>query len=103
MKKKSGTILAVVLGVLAFIGALAVVAYVFRDKLRALCPCRDEDCDCDDCCDPDYFEICDDDDLSDSAEDAADAVKDAAEDLKDAVQDKVQDVVDDVKEKTDEE
>ena len=69
MKKNSGTILAVVLGVLAFIGALAVVAYFFRDKLRAICGCHDED---EDYCDPDYFEFCDD-EADEEAEEEADA------------------------------
>ena len=61
MNKKTGTILAVILGILAFIGAVAVLCYIFRDKIRGLCRCGDDcDCDCDCCCDDDdhgYFEV----------------------------------------------
>ena len=63
MNKKTGTILGIILGIIAFIGVVALLCYIFRDKLRMLCN-RDDECDCDDCdccCDEDdYFEVLDD-------------------------------------------
>ncbi len=61
MSKKTGTILGVILGVIAFIGVVALLCYIFRDKLRLLIGCNDC-CDCDDCdcCDDEecgYFEV----------------------------------------------
>ena len=60
MNKKTGTILGIILGVIAFIGVVALLCYIFRDKLRMLCN-RDCECDCDDCdcCDDDYYELMD--------------------------------------------
>ncbi len=64
MSKKTGTILGVILGIIAFVGVVALLCYIFRDKLRMLIGCG-EDCDCDDCdccCDDDecgYFEVVD--------------------------------------------
>lgn len=69
MNKKTGTILGVILGIIAFVGVVALLCYIFRDKLRALCGCGcdcdcdcccdDDECDCDCCCDDDhgYFEV----------------------------------------------
>lgn len=67
MSKKTGTILGIILGIIAFVGVVALLCYIFRDKLRMLIGCVDG-CDCDDCdcCDDDecgYFEVaesCDD-------------------------------------------
>ena len=65
MNKKTGTILGIIRGIIAFIGVVALLCYLFRDKLRALCGCDDEcDCDCDDCdccCgdDDSYYEVVD--------------------------------------------
>lgn len=62
MNKKTGTILGVILGIVAFVGVVALLCYLFRDKLRLLCGCADG-CDCDDCdccCDEDehgYYEV----------------------------------------------
>lgn len=61
MNKRTGTILGVILGIIAFVGVVALLCYIFRDKLRALIGCGDC-CDCDDCdcCDDDecgYFEV----------------------------------------------
>ena len=63
MSKKTGTILGVILGIIAFIGVVALLCYIFRDKLRMLigcgegCECEDcGDCDCDDC---GYYEVID--------------------------------------------
>ena len=58
MNKRTGTILGVILGIIAFVGVVALLCYIFRDKLRALiggCDC----CDCDDCdcCDDEVYEI----------------------------------------------
>ncbi|MBQ1272840.1 MAG: hypothetical protein IIY12_05025 [Clostridia bacterium] len=62
MSKKTGTILGVILGIIAFVGVVALLCYIFRDKLRMLIGFKD-DCDCD-CCDCDeddcgYFEVAD--------------------------------------------
>lgn len=63
MNKKTGTILGVILGIVAFVGVVALLCYIFRDKLRLLCRCAEDECDCDDCdccCDDDecgYFEV----------------------------------------------
>lgn len=66
MNKKTGTILGVILGIVAFVGVVALLCYIFRDKLRLLCGCASDcdcDCGCDDCdccCDDDehgYFEV----------------------------------------------
>ncbi len=64
MSKKSGTVLGIILGVIAFVGVVALLCYIFRDKLRMLIGCGDGcDCDCCDCdCDDDecgYFEVVD--------------------------------------------
>ena len=48
MSKKSGTILGIILGILAFIGVVALLCYIFRDKLRLLIG-NPDDCDCDNC------------------------------------------------------
>ncbi len=75
MSKKTGTILGVILGIIAFVGVVALLCYIFRDKLRMLINCKDE-CDCDECdydCDDEqgYFEVvescgcCDDEPLID--------------------------------------
>ncbi|MBQ5821456.1 MAG: hypothetical protein IIW31_09505 [Clostridia bacterium] len=59
MNKKTGTILGVILGIITFVGVVALLCYIFRDKLRALCGCGC-DCDCDCCCGDDdhgYFEV----------------------------------------------
>ena len=58
---KKSTVLGVVIGVLAFLGAVSVVVFLFRDKISAMFH-RNDDCDCDccDCCDDDdcgYFEV----------------------------------------------
>ncbi len=62
MSKKTGTILGVILGIIAFVGVVALLCYIFRDKLRMLIGCEDGcDCDCD-CCDEEecgYFEVVD--------------------------------------------
>lgn len=52
MNKKTGTILGVILGIITFVGVVALLCYIFRDKLRSLCGCGC-DCDCDCCCDDD--------------------------------------------------
>ncbi len=76
MNKKTGTILGIILGIIAFVGVVALLCYIFRDKLRLLCGCADDECDCGDCncCDEDdcgYFEVvesagcCDDDPIVD--------------------------------------
>lgn len=62
MSKKSGTILGIILGILAFVGVVALLCYIFRDKLRLLIGNPDDcDCDnCDGCCDEDdhgYYEV----------------------------------------------
>ncbi len=60
MSKRTGTILGVILGIIAFVGVVALLCYIFRDKLRALIGCCDCDCDDCDCCDDDecgYFEV----------------------------------------------
>ena len=59
MNKKTGTILGVILGIITFVGVVALLCYIFRDKLRSLCGCGC-DCDCDCCCGDDdhgYFEV----------------------------------------------
>ena len=61
MNKKTGTILGVILGIITFVGVVALLCYIFRDKLRALCGCGC-DCDCDCCCDDDDCDCCCDDD-----------------------------------------
>lgn len=75
MNKKTGTILGIILGVIAFVGVVALLCYIFRDKLRLLCGCADDcccdDCDCDDDCD--YFEV------ADSCEDCEGAIAADAE------------------------
>ncbi len=69
MSKKTGTILGVILGIIAFVGVVALLCYIFRDKLRMLIG-NDDDCDCDDCdydCGDDqgYFEVVDSDPIAD--------------------------------------
>lgn len=75
MSKKTGTVLGVILGIIAFVGVVALLCYIFRDKLRLLIGCNDC-CDCDDCdcCDDEecgYFEVvessgcCDDEPVAD--------------------------------------
>ena len=62
MSKKTGTILGVILGIIAFVGVVALLCYIFRDKLRMLIGCGDEcceDCDCDDCDECGYYEVVD--------------------------------------------
>lgn len=65
MSKKTGTILGIILGIIAFVGVVALLCYIFRDKLRLLCGFNHGDCDCDcddcDCCCDDedcgYYEV----------------------------------------------